>query len=717
MPEGLKIIVGADVSEAESKLKTLVSSTHDSGEKINQNLTTAFRDLQRQGVVSLGSIDSAIKQLKQSLNVAQAPEDIYKINKAISFLEQESKNLKSIGLDTHFDKITRASQATSSASLGLAKVIDLFPGEVSHLTHSFDSLLQSYEKIRSSTDSTQSALSSLFKSFATPIGIGIVISGLVELVSQLFETDSGFSSAEISAAKFSEALGQISNNINTLKENLDFKNDISKLNAQISGISGKNLDILDIKNRRESSIQLIQTEDRLQSSLKKQRDEIIKNVSATASLGFNTQKFISILTNFKAGDKIPEALVGGLKDGEKEIVSQYNSIISQIDDSQKRSIDAQKQIGKDFLDIQRLNLELQKENLDKSTSDYQKYVNEIISKGKSFASELEKIGFVVPEFKFFDSISVQFEKAKKLINDFNSGALKLNPQAFNSDIVIQAPTETKVNEQISVFEDAIKKGLLDAPPVEVPTDFTLQEQRNAALELEFRKKFEQSGLKFTVPIGFDLKGTSTTNERLFTEQMNKQLKELHGNLQLAQIGSEALASSFQSLFIAISKGQDPIKAFFQTLSQLIIQAISELIAAALRAFIFKAILGGVSGGISLGVSGIASSLANPGFAEGGFTGYGGKNEVAGIVHKGEYVIPSDVVSRIGIGNIESFFKPSSDINTSASIPGDVTKFRSALSGISSSQQLVKIKLEGRLRGKDQILQIARTSKSQTRLGA
>ncbi|MBB6061883.1 TP901 family phage tail tape measure protein [Thermosipho japonicus] len=35
----------------------------------------------------------------------------------------------------------------------------------------------------------------------------------------------------------------------------------------------------------------------------------------------------------------------------------------------------------------------------------------------------------------------------------------------------------------------------------------------------------------------------------------------------------------------------------------------------------------------------------PGFAEGGYTGSGGKYEPAGIVHKGEYVIPANIVSR------------------------------------------------------------------------
>lgn len=37
-----------------------------------------------------------------------------------------------------------------------------------------------------------------------------------------------------------------------------------------------------------------------------------------------------------------------------------------------------------------------------------------------------------------------------------------------------------------------------------------------------------------------------------------------------------------------------------------------------------------------------------GFADGGFTGPGGKHDVAGVVHKGEWVVPQDVVKKPGM---------------------------------------------------------------------
>ncbi len=54
-----------------------------------------------------------------------------------------------------------------------------------------------------------------------------------------------------------------------------------------------------------------------------------------------------------------------------------------------------------------------------------------------------------------------------------------------------------------------------------------------------------------------------------------------------------------------------------------------------------------------GVALIAGMAIGGGFAEGGYTGEGGKYDVAGVVHRGEYVIPADLVNRHGIGGIEA----------------------------------------------------------------
>ncbi|MDP2495856.1 hypothetical protein Q8W25_17645 [Shimia thalassica] len=54
---------------------------------------------------------------------------------------------------------------------------------------------------------------------------------------------------------------------------------------------------------------------------------------------------------------------------------------------------------------------------------------------------------------------------------------------------------------------------------------------------------------------------------------------------------------------------------------------------------------------SLGIGDALSGIFQTGFASGGYTGAGGVNEPAGIVHKGEYVMPASAVKRIGVGNL------------------------------------------------------------------
>lgn len=56
-----------------------------------------------------------------------------------------------------------------------------------------------------------------------------------------------------------------------------------------------------------------------------------------------------------------------------------------------------------------------------------------------------------------------------------------------------------------------------------------------------------------------------------------------------------------------------------------------------------------SSGLGAGTGG----LSFPMFANGGFTGSGGKFEPAGIVHKGEYVVPAATVRRVGLPALES----------------------------------------------------------------
>lgn len=70
---------------------------------------------------------------------------------------------------------------------------------------------------------------------------------------------------------------------------------------------------------------------------------------------------------------------------------------------------------------------------------------------------------------------------------------------------------------------------------------------------------------------------------------------------------------------------------------------------AAQKFILR-LLGGLAGGGTGWLNSFATLLSG-GFAEGGYTGDGGKFEPAGVVHRGEYVMPQEVVRRVGVDKL------------------------------------------------------------------
>lgn len=72
--------------------------------------------------------------------------------------------------------------------------------------------------------------------------------------------------------------------------------------------------------------------------------------------------------------------------------------------------------------------------------------------------------------------------------------------------------------------------------------------------------------------------------------------------------------------------------------------------------------------IYLAVLGAAIGAAASMFSEGGYTGAGGKYEPAGIVHRGEFVMPAETVSRYGVGAMEAI-RSGTPVATAASGQG------------------------------------------------
>lgn len=81
------------------------------------------------------------------------------------------------------------------------------------------------------------------------------------------------------------------------------------------------------------------------------------------------------------------------------------------------------------------------------------------------------------------------------------------------------------------------------------------------------------------------------------------------------------------------------------------QAVAELLLEIAKLQFQKMIMGIFEG---TGVGDLLGGLL--GFADGGFTGRGGKHEPAGVVHRGEYVFSAETVKRLGAGNLDQLHR-------------------------------------------------------------
>jgi lambda family phage tail tape measure protein len=110
-----------------------------------------------------------------------------------------------------------------------------------------------------------------------------------------------------------------------------------------------------------------------------------------------------------------------------------------------------------------------------------------------------------------------------------------------------------------------------------------------------------------------------------------------------QEASQRGAQAVSDVFFAMASGAMTAK---QALGQLILQ----MLKMAMQKRIMEMAEGGGFIGNAIGFVGKALS---GGFADGGYTGDGGKHQPAGVVHKGEFVLSKAATSAIGVGNLNA----------------------------------------------------------------
>lgn len=153
--------------------------------------------------------------------------------------------------------------------------------------------------------------------------------------------------------------------------------------------------------------------------------------------------------------------------------------------------------------------------------------------------------------------------------------------------------------------------------------------------------------------------TTIANERNESplERYRREVGDLGKNINesLEQVEVDGLKALNDGLVDAITGAKSLGDVFKQVANQII----ADLVRIAVQQAVIKplaSMFGGGGGGGGSGIGGIISTVGSffgGGFASGGYTGSGPENQVAGVVHKGEFVVPANAVRRIGVQNLEA----------------------------------------------------------------
>ncbi|MDJ0030346.1 phage tail tape measure protein [Pantoea ananatis] len=144
-----------------------------------------------------------------------------------------------------------------------------------------------------------------------------------------------------------------------------------------------------------------------------------------------------------------------------------------------------------------------------------------------------------------------------------------------------------------------------------------------------------------------------------------------GIVSLTEAASERVTNSLTGLLTGTQSFKESISNLFASLAQSVIKSLVEMTA---QALLTKTVLSSFMsfGGSALGAvgSGVAASAGSTGamgmstsyqgFDSGGFTGVGGKNDPAGVVHKGEFVFTKEATERIGVSNLYDMMRGYAD---------------------------------------------------------
>ncbi|TIX89289.1 phage tail tape measure protein [Rhizobium sp. P44RR-XXIV] len=196
------------------------------------------------------------------------------------------------------------------------------------------------------------------------------------------------------------------------------------------------------------------------------------------------------------------------------------------------------------------------------------------------------------------------------------------------------------NEARKSLNQSVQEGLDLARFEQSISGLSVSQQRIELAVYQAQQEAKRAGITLT-----DAELQKIREKITLTQQLDGKNKQVAASSEGLRTAQEYFAQSFTSSLSGLLTGTT-------TLNDALKNLLNSLIDATLQAALLgKGPLSGLLGGTGTGILG-----AIFGWADGGYTGDGGKYEPAGVVHKGEYVMSKAATARIGVGNLEALHR-------------------------------------------------------------
>lgn len=278
-------------------------------------------------------------------------------------------------------------------------------------------------------------------------------------------------------------------------------------------------------------------------------------------------------------------------------------------------------------------------------------IEEAIRLEKEFAAEQTKLS--VDRLRAF-----QIENRERIANGKLSGEqlkqLSELQAAVIRDSAAGAQATIKFQKEVEKLrEEEIKqqKELNELRAIENQQKADL-EQVNARLEVQDQKQVSET-LPLIIKGKMDANAVNRIVNKIESDNVEITKKAISEKGKQAQ-AAIALSAAVIGLGEAESKAGEALALSTIAINSAI--GVSNAVKAG-SGLVWPANLAAILSGITAVLSGISQAKGFLGFAEGGYTGEGGKYQVAGVVHAGEFVVPQETVRAYGPDYFASRYLP------------------------------------------------------------